>query len=112
MAVETERVKEWLSRYASAMREVALLRIRADNMRQRAMSPASSNIDGMPRVPGFSGDKYGGMIGEAKALKMKLQRKSNRRLRCIERLTARYGRSAECVERSGDLSYRRVTLIA
>lgn len=68
MATETERVKKWLSRYASAMREVALLRIRADNMRQRAMSPASSNIDGMPRAPDFSGDKYGGMIGEANSL--------------------------------------------
>lgn len=50
------------------MREVALLRARADAIRDRAASPASPTLDGMPRSPGFGGDKIGGIIGAADAL--------------------------------------------
>ena len=64
----TDQVKEWLSRYAVAAREVALLRERADAIRDRAASPASSKSDGMPRSPGFDGDRLGGAIGIADAL--------------------------------------------
>lgn len=80
LAAETEWVKEWLGRYASAMREVALLRIRADNLRDRAMSLASSHIDGMPRAPGFGGDKYGGIIGEADLLENEAAEKEQKAL--------------------------------
>lgn len=61
-------VKEWLSRYADAAREVALLRARADAIRDRASSPASPILDGMPRAPGFDGDKLGGIIGTVDAI--------------------------------------------
>lgn len=64
----TDQVKEWLSRYAVAAREVALLRARADAIRDRAASPAAPTLDGMPRAPGFEGDKLGGIIGAADAL--------------------------------------------
>ena len=59
-----------MSRYAVAVREVALLRARADAIRDRAASPASPTLtlDGMPRAPGFDGDKFGGIIGAADAL--------------------------------------------
>ena len=50
------------------MRELALLRARADAIRDRAASPASPTLDGMPRSPGFGGDKLGGIIGAADAL--------------------------------------------
>ena len=63
-----QAVKEWLSRYAVVAREVALLRARADAIRDRAASPASPTLDGMPRSPGFDGDKIGGIIGAADAL--------------------------------------------
>ena len=63
-----QAVKEWLSRYAVAAKEVRLLRERADAIRTRAASPASPTLDGMPRVPGFDGDKLGGIIGAADAL--------------------------------------------
>ena len=61
-------VKEWLSRYADAAREVALLRARADAIRDRASSPASPILDGTPRAPGFDGDKLGGIIGTVDAI--------------------------------------------
>ena len=61
-------VKEWLSRYADAAREVALLRARTDAIRDRASSPASPILDGMPRAPGFDGDKLGGIIGTVDAI--------------------------------------------
>ena len=61
-------VKEWISRYADAAREVALLRARADVIRDRASSPASPTLDGMPRAPGFDSDKLGGIIGTVDAL--------------------------------------------
>lgn len=61
-------VKEWLSRYADAAREVALLRARADAIRDRVASPSSPTLDGLPRSPGFEGDKLGGIIGAADAL--------------------------------------------
>ena len=64
----TDQVKEWLSRYAVAAREVALLRARADAIRDRAASPAAPTLDGMPRAPGFEGDKLGGIIGAVDAL--------------------------------------------
>lgn len=63
-----QAVKEWLSRYAVAAKEVRLLRERADAIRTRAASPASPTLDGMPRAPGFDGDKLGGIIGAADAL--------------------------------------------
>ena len=66
--MSTDAVKEWLSRYADAAREVALLRARADAIRTRAASPASSKLDGMPRSPGFAGDRLGEAIGIADAL--------------------------------------------
>lgn len=66
--LSTDRVKEWLSRYADAAREVALLRARADAIRDRAASPTAPTLDGMPRAPGFDGDKLGGVIGAADAL--------------------------------------------
>lgn len=66
--LSTDQVKEWLSRYTDAVREVTLLRARADAIRDRAASPASPTLDGMPRAPGFDGDKLGGIIGAADAL--------------------------------------------
>lgn len=66
--MDTNQVKEWLSRYGVAAREIALLRARADAIRDRAASPASPTLDGMPRAPGFDGDKIGGIVGAADAL--------------------------------------------
>lgn len=63
-----QAVKEWLSRYAVVAREVALLRARADAIRDRAASPSSPTLDGMPRSPGFEGDRLGEVIGIADAL--------------------------------------------
>ena len=57
-----------MSRYAVAAKEVRLLRERADAIRTRAASPASSKSDGMPRSPGFEGDRLGEAIGIADAL--------------------------------------------
>lgn len=66
--MSTDQVKEWLSRYAVAAREIGYLRERADAIRTRAASPASSKLDGMPRAPGFAGDRLGDVIGIADAL--------------------------------------------
>ncbi len=68
LSTDQVQVKEWLSRYAVAVREVTLLRARADAIRDRAASPASSKSDGMPRSPGFEGDRLGEAIGIADAL--------------------------------------------
>lgn len=57
-----------MSRYANAAREVRYLKERADAIRTRAASPASSKLDGMPRSPGFAGDRLGDVIGIADAL--------------------------------------------
>lgn len=65
--MSTNQVKEWLSRYADAAREIRYLRERADAIRTRAAS-ASPTLDGMPRAPGFAGDRLGDVIGIADAL--------------------------------------------
>lgn len=57
-----------MSRYAVAAKEIRYLRERADAIRTRAASPASSKLDGMPRSPGFEGDRLGEAIGIADAL--------------------------------------------
>ena len=59
--VAIDDVKTWMRRYADLMREVELLRARADAIRSRAASPPTSAVDGMPRGPGFEGDRLGGL---------------------------------------------------
>lgn len=71
----TDQVKEWLSRYAVAAREVALLRARADAIRDRAASPSSPTLDGMPRSPGFEGDRLGEVIGIADVIERQVAEK-------------------------------------
>lgn len=71
----TDQVKEWLSRYAVAAREVALLRARADAIRDRAASPSSHTLDGMPRSPGFEGDRLGEVIGIADVIERQVAEK-------------------------------------
>lgn len=73
--LSTDQVKEWLSRYAVAAREVALLRARADAIRDRATSPASPTLDGMPRSPGFEGDRLGEVIGIADVIERQVAEK-------------------------------------
>ena len=63
--VTTDDAKAWLRRYADLLREVELLRARADAIRSRAASPPTSALDGIPRAPGFEGDRLGGVIGVA-----------------------------------------------
>ena len=64
-----------LSRYADAAREIRYLRERADAIRTRAASPASSKLYVMPRAPGFAGDKLGRIIGAADALEREADEK-------------------------------------
>ena len=64
-----------MSRYADAAREIRYLRERADAIRTRAASPASSKLDGMPRAPGFAGDRLGDVIGIADALEREADEK-------------------------------------
>ena len=64
-----------MSRYADTAREIRYLRERADAIRTRAASPASSKLDGMPRAPGLAGDKLGGIIGAADALEREADEK-------------------------------------
>lgn len=59
----TTEIQSWLSSYSAARREAALLRARADVLRMRASSPASSKIDGLPHAAGFDGDRIGGAVG-------------------------------------------------
>ena len=73
--LSTDQVKEWLSSYAVAAREVALLRARADAIRDRATSPASPTLDGMPRSPGFEGDRLGEVIGIADVIERQVAEK-------------------------------------
>lgn len=56
-------IQSWLSSYSAARREAALLRARADVLRMRASSPATSKIDGLPHAPSFDGDKLGAAVG-------------------------------------------------
>ena len=64
-----------MSRYADAAREIRYLRERADAIRTRAASPVSSKLDGMPRAPGFAGDRLGDVIGIADALEREADEK-------------------------------------
>lgn len=64
-----------MSRYADAAREIRYLRERADAIRTRAASPASSKLDGMPKAPGFAGDRLGDVIGIADALEREADEK-------------------------------------
>lgn len=68
-------VKEWLSRYADAAREVALLRARADAIRDRVASPSSPTLDGPPRSPGLEGDRLGEVIGIADVIERQVAEK-------------------------------------
>ena len=68
-------VKAWMRRYADLLREVELLRARADAIRSHAASPPTSALDGMPRNPGFEGDKLGGVIGTADVIERQVAEK-------------------------------------
>lgn len=57
------------------MREIALLEARADALRTRATSPASPTLDGMPRAPGFAGDRIGGMVGAIDRIEQEAKKK-------------------------------------
>lgn len=52
-----------------------MLRARADAIRDRAASPASPTLDGMPRSPGFEGDKLGGVVGTADVIERQVAEK-------------------------------------
>lgn len=56
-------IQSWLSGYAAARREAALLRARADVLRMRASAPATPKLDGLPHSSGFDGDRIGGAVG-------------------------------------------------
>lgn len=71
----TDDTKAWLRRYADLLREVKLLRARADAIRSRAASPPTSALDGMPRSPGFEGDKLGGVVGTADVIERQVAEK-------------------------------------
>lgn len=89
LSTDQVQVKEWLSRYAVAVREVTLLRARADAIRDRAASPASSKSDGMPRSPGFEGDRLGEAIGIADALDREADERSRSRRLYMPKLMER-----------------------
>ena len=71
----TDQVKAWLARYGSIAREIALLEARADALRTRETSPASPTLDGMPRAPGFAGDRIGGMVGAIDRIEQEVKEK-------------------------------------
>lgn len=71
----TDDVKAWMRRYADLLREVELLRARADAIRSRAASPPTSALDGLPHSPGFEGDKLGGVIGTADVIEQRVSEK-------------------------------------
>lgn len=73
--VTTDDVKAWMRRYADLLREVELLRARADAIRSRAASPPTSALDGLPHSPGFEGDKLGGVIGTADVIEQRVSEK-------------------------------------
>ncbi len=64
-----------MRRYADLLREVELLRARADAIRSRAASPPTSALDGLPHSPGFEGDKLGGVIGTADVIEQRVSEK-------------------------------------
>ncbi len=73
----TDDVKAWMRRYADLLREADLLRARADAIRSRAASPPTSALDGLPRSPGFEGDRIGGVIGTADVIEQQAAEKAS-----------------------------------
>lgn len=52
-----------------------MLKARADTLRQRAASPASPTLDGMPRAPGFEGDRIGNTVGSIDLIERETEEK-------------------------------------
>ena len=84
----TDDVKAWLRRYADLMREVELLRARADAIRSRAASPPTSALDGLPHSPGFEGDKLGGVVGAADVIERQVAKKEAQAAEAYQKIDA------------------------
>lgn len=62
MAVCIEVVKNWLSRYLLLMQDADALILRAETLRDRAASPQSPVIDGLPHSGSKNTDRIGNLI--------------------------------------------------
>lgn len=63
--VDLDAVKEWLSRYLETFKDACSLEDRAMFLRERASSPSSPNLDGMPHGKGVVSDRVGTLVGMA-----------------------------------------------
>lgn len=63
--VDLDAVKEWLSRYSETFKSACFMEDRATLLRERAGSPSSPNLDGMPHEKGSVSDKVGNLVGMA-----------------------------------------------
>ena len=109
----TDDVKAWLRRYADLLREVELLRARADAIRSRATSPPTSALDGLPRSPGFEGDRLGGVIGTADVIERQVAEKEAQAAEIYQEIDAVIGqiKGKHAAERKFPLQCRYLDLM-
>lgn len=71
--VETEGIKAWMSRYRQQYEHVERLCHELDQLETRAASPGTSTLDGLPRAPGYVGDRMGGIVGQLDELRAEIE---------------------------------------
>lgn len=70
---ETEAVKAWLSRYRQQSDYIERLCFELDALETKATSPGAPTLDGLPRTPGYAGDRMGGIVGQLDELRAELE---------------------------------------
>lgn len=56
---ENELVKSWLGRYRELSMDADHIEQRIEALRSRLENPGAANLSGMPKAPGFEGDRLG-----------------------------------------------------
>lgn len=71
----TEAVKQWLSRFRQQTENIERLTHELDTLESRATSPGIASLDGLPRAPGFDGDRMGWIVGQMDELREEIKEK-------------------------------------
>lgn len=73
MGEMNEQVKSWLGRYRELTQDASHIEQRIESLRSRLENPGAANLDGMPRSPGFAGDRLGQQLAVISDLEEELK---------------------------------------
>lgn len=95
---DVSAVKEWLIEYREKERDIDNQIERLERFTIKMTSVGAQVISGMPRAPGTTGDRIGGLIGQKEELEVSIRSdvtKQSEKRKLIESILARLQRSDE-----------------